>query len=105
MRRQPQVHRDDGGLITPKLRHGRLAVAGDDRFVVFERPAHLLLQRGIVFDDQQRPARFTQCCTPSVACASAGAGAPSDCGKSTRTVVPVPSTLSTSRSPPRLRTY
>src|SRR2546421_3295166 len=100
MRRQPQVHRDDGGLITPKLRHGRLAVAGDDRFVVFERPAHLLLQRGIVFDDQQRPARFTQCCTPSVACASAGGGAPPRPRESTRTPRPAPPTPPPPQSPP-----
>ncbi len=56
MRRQPEVHRHDGRLEATQLGDRGAAVVGDDGLVAVERPAHLLLQRRIVLDDQERLA-------------------------------------------------
>ena len=53
MRRQSEVHGHDRRLVAAQLRDRRFAVAGHDRFVLVEGPAHLLLQRRVVLDDQQ----------------------------------------------------
>jgi hypothetical protein len=52
-RRQAEIHRDHGRLITSHLRHGFFPIAGNHCFVLVESPAHLLLQCRIVLDDQQ----------------------------------------------------
>ncbi len=69
MRRQPQIHRDDGRLAAAHLRDRRFPIAGHDRFIPVERPAHLFLQLRIVLDDQQRPARFGHAVPPATAVA------------------------------------
>jgi hypothetical protein len=60
--REPEVHRRDRRLEAAQLRERTLAVVRDDRLVLIERPAHLLLQRRVVLDDQQRPALFGRRC-------------------------------------------
>src|SRR6185503_18059076 len=99
VRRQPKVHRDDGWLAAAHLGDRRLSVAGDDRFVPVECPAHLFLQLRIVLDDQQRPARFGHAVLPAAGALT------SPRGNSTRTRVPCPGSLSTSIRPPRPATY
>ncbi len=53
VRRQPEVHRDDRRLVATQLRHRGRAVLGDDDLVAVEAPAHLLLDAGVVLDDEQ----------------------------------------------------
>src|SRR6266496_2888162 len=92
MRRQSEVHGDYGRLVASQLGDGRFAIACDNGLVLLERPLHLLLQRGVVFDDQQGLARLTH--TTSLL-ASGAKAAPSACGNSTRMFVPLPGALST----------
>jgi hypothetical protein len=42
-----------GGCVTAHLRQRALAVVSGHGLVLVERPAHLFLQRSIVFDDEQ----------------------------------------------------
>ena len=52
MRRKPQIHRNHRGLASAQLRDRRLAIAGDYGLVPVERPTHLLLQLGVVLDNE-----------------------------------------------------
>ncbi len=51
-RRQAEIHRHDSRLVAPELGDRFFPVAGNHRLVLIEGPAHLLLQRRIVLDDQ-----------------------------------------------------
>ena len=58
MGRQAEIHGDDRGLVAAEERDRGLAIAGENRFVAVECPAHLFLQRRIVLDDEQRLVLF-----------------------------------------------
>ena len=108
-RRQAQVHRHHGGLEAAQLRDGALAVGRHGDFVAVECPLHLLLQRRIVLDDQQRVAFFAHD-TALISSAVAGSSASSTAVtfglfSTSRTVVPRPTSLSTSMRPPTPSTY
>lgn len=57
-RRQPEVHGDDGRIVAMNHRQGAFAIARRQRFELVQRPAHLLLQRRVVFDNEQWPDLF-----------------------------------------------
>src|SRR5436309_15023668 len=67
MGRQSEVHRDHRRLVTAQLGYGGLAIARDNGVILLERPLHLLLQRRIVFDDQQWFARIAGHSAPTLA--------------------------------------
>src|SRR5579864_7738580 len=100
LRRKPAIHRDDSRLEPAHLRDRTGAVAGDDRLILVERPQHLLLECGIVLDNEQRLARHATCSSIIT-----GPAAGSIAGISTRTHVPPPGRLSTCISPPSPFTY
>jgi len=104
MRREAEVHRGHGGLEPTQLSDCRSAIVRDYRFIGIESPAHLLLERGVVLDDQQRPARFRHQAASSIDLAGSGMPA-ATCGNSTRTRVPLPSRLSNRMRPPSPVTY
>ena len=54
VRRQAQVHCHHRGLMAAELDQRALAIAGHDGLEALDRPLDLLLQRQVVFDDQQR---------------------------------------------------
>ena len=101
-RRKTEVHRDDGRLVATHRGNCRLAIARDDRFVLIECPAHLFLQRRIVFDDEQVPARLAHAASLGSR-VEAAVSCPS--GNTTRTRVPTLAVLSTRIRPPRSVTY
>ncbi len=49
---QAEVEQHDRGLVATQLGDGTVAVDGHDQFVIGEAPLQLLLQSGIVFDQQ-----------------------------------------------------
>ena len=111
-RRQAQVHRHDRGLEAAQLRDRALAVRRHGDFIAVERPLHLFLQRGIVLDDQQRPAFFahdtaliSSIATGSSTARAAGTWVAFGVFSTSRTVVPRPTALSTSMRPPTPFTY
>ena len=114
MGRQAQVHRDNGRLIPAQLGNRALPVAGDDRLVLVERPLHLLLERGVVLDDQQGSALVGHAADSLTAgvqrvrrprSGRASAAAAPDQGRRRKTRVPTPGSLSTAMLPPKPDTY
>src|SRR6185437_2386712 len=113
LRRQPEIHGDDRRLIAAQLGERALAVAGDHRLVLVERPLHLLLQGRVVLDDQERAAILGHAADsptarpPPTTCPSAGSGVSfgAASGRRRNTRVPLPGALSTLMFPPSPATY
>src|SRR5690606_11906014 len=100
MRRQAQIHGDHRRLEAAHLRDGAVVVVGDDGFVLIESPTHLLLQRGLVLNDQQGFGFFVHAARlMGTEIAAVGRGS------RTRTQVPSPMRLSTVRRPPMFWMY
>src|SRR6185295_18132960 len=94
---QTEIHRDHRGFVPTDLRDGGFPILGHDGFVAVERPAHLLLQGGIVLHDQQGRLRFAH---ETTCRSSEGSAALSADGSTTRTLVPVFGALSIRICPP-----
>jgi hypothetical protein len=103
MRRKAEVHRHDRGLEPAQLCDRGRAIVGNDGLVGVECPAHLLLKRMVVLDDQQRQAGLRHQAASFMD--AAGPTEPLPCGSSNRTRVPDPSLLSTRMRPPSPATY
>ena len=103
VRRQAEIHRDHGRLMPAELHQRRFTVTGGDTFKPVECPFDLLLQRQIIFDDQQRgrlgPAHAAPCARRSVPVRT------SNNGITSVTTEPCPTSLFTSMLPPSSLMY
>ena len=94
--RQAEVEQHHRGFVAAQLGDGAVAVGRDDQFVIGEAPLQLLLQSGIVFDQQYFLFGVAHAASPP-------AGALLSNGRLRRKRVPMPGVLSTSIFPPRAR--
>ena len=90
IRRQAEVLKDHGGRVRLERTERLFAGFGEHRRILFQRPAQLAYQFGIVFDDQQAVCRCVHE-PPSSSRATSGS--------QMRKRVPAPRRLSTSTSP------